>query len=54
MVSHPCGSYSAETLKILENLGVRVGFRADMSDITKKGLEYPREDHINILRRLEG
>ena len=30
-VSHPCDSYSADTLGILGEMGVRLGFRANMS-----------------------
>jgi len=50
-MSHPCNSYTRETLSILENLGIRVGFRANMETRYTTTLEYPREDHANILRR---
>lgn len=51
-VSHPCNSYNQTTLTILRRLGVSVGFRANMrlADITE--LEFPREDHANLLREM--
>ena len=48
-VAHPCNSYNATTLDILAGLGVRVGFRDNMTNSGKTGLEYPREDHANIV-----
>jgi peptidoglycan/xylan/chitin deacetylase (PgdA/CDA1 family) len=48
-VAHPCNSYNAATLDILAGLGVRVGFRDNMSNSGTAGLEYPREDHANIV-----
>ena len=51
-MSHPCNSYTDETLKILNSLGIQVGFCSNMSEINKKGLEFPREDHVNILNRV--
>ena len=49
-MSHPCGSYNKDTLEILRELGIKIGFRASMliKDI-KSPLEIPREDHANIL-----
>jgi peptidoglycan/xylan/chitin deacetylase (PgdA/CDA1 family) len=47
-VSHPCNSYSAETLRILADLGVRLGFRADVARPVASMLELPREDHANL------
>lgn len=52
-VAHPCGRYSPDTLEILTNLGVKVGFRSSMSG--KSGgfpLEVPREDHSNVLESM--
>lgn len=48
-MSHPCNSYSAETLGILRDLGVTLGFRANMAPAGGSALELPREDHINML-----
>ena len=51
-MSHPCNSYSDVTLRILEDLGVRIGFRANMGLPTFSDLEFPRQDHANILREM--
>jgi len=52
-VSHPCNSYNSATLRILARLGVQVGFRANMASPDRKGLEYPREDHANVVVMME-
>lgn len=51
-MSHPCNSYSRETLRILEEMGITLGFRADMAAGRFGPLEHPREDHANLMRRL--
>lgn len=51
-VSHPCGSYNQATLTILDKLGILLGFRATMAQENFSRLEYPREDHANIIRTL--
>ncbi len=48
-VAHPCGAYNHETLGILRDLGVTIGFRADMAVGGGTALEYPRQDHANVL-----
>lgn len=50
-MSHPCNSYNADTLAILQSLGIRVGFRSNMSDGFASPLEFPREDHANLIQR---
>jgi peptidoglycan/xylan/chitin deacetylase (PgdA/CDA1 family) len=50
-MSHPCNSYSPATLGVLRELGIAVGFRAVMRD-PGCGLEFPREDHANIVREM--
>jgi peptidoglycan/xylan/chitin deacetylase (PgdA/CDA1 family) len=52
-VSHPCNSYGPETLSILESLGVRLGFRANMAKRDYSILELPRIDHALLVRELE-
>lgn len=52
-MAHPCNSYDGETLRILSDLGILVGFRANMSQPYRLGLEHPREDHANILRMMK-
>ena len=50
-MSHPSNSYNLDTLKILKNLGITMGFRADMNPI-KSNLEIPRQDHSIITNML--
>jgi peptidoglycan/xylan/chitin deacetylase (PgdA/CDA1 family) len=50
-MSHPCNSYDPETLRLLEELGIRLGFRANMQEIVaRSSFEFPREDHANIIK----
>jgi len=51
-MSHPSNSYNDDTLKILEELGIELGFRANMSKIGGGKLEFSREDHSNIMKML--
>lgn len=52
-MSHPCGRYNADTLRILNDLGVQLGFRSSLSISEAPSLlEIPREDHANILARM--
>jgi peptidoglycan/xylan/chitin deacetylase (PgdA/CDA1 family) len=53
-MSHPCNAYNETTLGILRQIGVTVGFRANMARPTTGVFEYPREDHANILREMKG
>jgi len=48
-MSHPCNSYDQTTLDILLRLGVNVGFQASMASPGVTKLEFPREDHSNVL-----
>ena len=53
VMSHPCNSYDPRTLSILREMGVKLGFRANMAAISDRSeLEYPREDHANLLSRM--
>ena len=48
-MSHPCGDYNADTLRLLTDMKIRIGFRANLNIEKIKGpLEIPREDHANI------
>jgi peptidoglycan/xylan/chitin deacetylase (PgdA/CDA1 family) len=49
-MSHPSNSYNGDTLEILDRLGVNLGFRADMLSAARSSLEFPRQDHANIMR----
>lgn len=52
-MSHPCNSYSEDTIEILKDLGIQIGFRANMA-ASKFGTQYeiPREDHANLITKM--
>jgi peptidoglycan/xylan/chitin deacetylase (PgdA/CDA1 family) len=59
-MSYPCGSYNKDTLNILKDLGIELGFKETMKIDTERGmkkvnnsiLEIAREDHANIFNRM--
>lgn len=57
-MSHPCGDYNNDTLKILKNLGIELGFKQHMftddkvSKVNNSSLEIAREDHAKIMQRI--
>ena len=59
-MAHPCGSYNNDTLNILKELGIDLGFRQMMATEPKKGinkvnnslLEIAREDHAKIFKMM--
>lgn len=51
-VAHPCNSYGPETLEILRDLGVKLGFRANTAGPARSPFEFPREDHANVLKAM--
>lgn len=51
-LSHPCGSYSQQTLNVLSALGITVGFRDTMT-AGPTTLEYPRQDSSLIVKQLD-
>ncbi len=59
-MSHPCGSYNNDTLRVLDELGIELGFKQFMSVEIEKGmkkinnsnLEIAREDHSEIIRKI--
>ena len=59
-MSHPCGSYNNDTLKILKELGVELGFKQIITPEPEKGmkkvnnsfLEIARQDQANIYKRM--
>lgn len=54
-ISHPSNSYTKDTLRILSQMGVTVGFRANMAQLDGYGpLEQPREDHVVALAAVGG
>jgi len=53
-MAHPCGDYNQDTLSILNDMGIRIGFRSSMSiKEIKSSLEVPRDDHANIFREMQ-
>ena len=60
-MSHPCGSYNADTLKVLKELGIELGFKQimtvepekKMETINNSFLEVARQDHIEILKEIK-
>jgi peptidoglycan/xylan/chitin deacetylase (PgdA/CDA1 family) len=48
-MSHPCGDYNQNTLKILKQLGVELGFRHNLEKKDRNNFEIPRINHANIL-----
>ena len=59
-MSHPCGSYNKNTLEILKELGIELGFKQIMKIESEKGmtkinnsfLEIARQNHSEIYRRM--
>jgi hypothetical protein len=51
-MSHPCNSYTRQTLSVLRDLGIKLGFRANMSMPGRSELEYAREDPANLVTAL--
>ena len=52
-MSHPCNSYNEVTLWILREMGIGLGFCSNMSKPLLSELEYPREDHANVIKGME-
>ncbi len=49
-MSHPCNSYTPQTLALLWDMGIQTGFRSNMARQPGHGpLELPREDHANLM-----
>ena len=59
-MSHPCGSYNKDTLNILKELGIELGFKQimeiepnkEMKKINNSHLEIARQDHAEIFMRI--
>lgn len=57
--SHPCNSYNEDTVKVLEQLGIQCGFRANMfprqgaGKLNASNFEIAREDHANLMATLK-
>lgn len=49
-MSHPCNSYNADTLAIMRDFGIEIGFCSNRGAVARRSLyELPREDHANVL-----
>ena len=55
--SHPCGSYNYNTLSILDDIGIKIGFRNLLNGTYKKtkysNLEIGRQNHSEIIKFIE-
>ena len=53
-MSHPCGDYNLDTLHILKEMSIEIGFRSNMSiKEVSSPLEIPREDHANVFKLMQ-
>lgn len=52
VMSHPCNSYNSDTIALLKDLNITLGFRSNMALENYTSLEIPREDHANLLKLL--
>jgi peptidoglycan/xylan/chitin deacetylase (PgdA/CDA1 family) len=48
-MAHPCNSYNQDTLEVLKNLGIKIGFRSNNKRSDFTSLELPRIDHTEII-----
>lgn len=59
VMAHPVNSYNDETFKVLNQLGIRCGFRSNMfpkiegNTLNSNRYEIAREDHSNITRMMK-
>ena len=47
---HPCGSYNQDTLEILKNLGIELGFKQMMFIEPEKGMKKINNSPLEIAR----
>ena len=57
-MSHPCGSFDNKTLRVLNDLRIKIGFNQNLIEKVKLNSDYkhlflPREDHANIIKNLK-
>jgi Polysaccharide deacetylase. len=52
-VSYPCNSYNKDTLRIMRDLNIKIGFKATMSFDVFDPLIIPRKDHANIQKEMK-
>lgn len=51
-VSYPCNSYNNNTISIMKELDIKIGFRANLERGFNSVHEMRREDHSNILKEM--
>ena len=51
-MSHPFGRYNKNTLKILKNIGIKIGFLSYKKKKISSLLEIPRLDHVELIKKL--
>ena len=49
-MSHPFGRYNKNILRILNNIGVKIGFLSCKKNRIKSLLEIPRVDHVEFVK----
>jgi peptidoglycan/xylan/chitin deacetylase (PgdA/CDA1 family) len=52
-MAHPCNSYNQDTVAILDELGVEIGFRSNMVGAQGSRFELPRQDHALVMAEME-
>lgn len=53
-MSHPCGRYNKNTLNVLKELNIEIGFRSNNHNKgIKSCFEIPRIDHTEVLKKLK-
>ncbi len=52
-MSHPCNSYNEDTLNILKELNIKLGFRANMESGFHSNYEFPRIDHTYFIKDIK-
>ena len=52
VMAHPTNSYNDDTLQLLRDLGVRLGFRSNLAMREHGPLEHPRRDHCLVMAEM--
>ena len=55
-MSHPCGRYDSNTIKVLRKLNIDIGFIATMKDKIRPNIfsyNIPRQDHADIIKKIK-
>ena len=50
-VSHPCNSYNQNTIEVLKEMGIQLGFRSNNKLSNHSMYEFPREDHSILMKQ---